>query len=373
VSTADNLLYHYEPDHGVPPGDTLREVLDELDMSQADLARRTGLSTKTVNQISRGVAPLTHETALLLEKVTGVPARAWNRLEAQWQEHLAREHEEARLIGDTEWLASLPVAELQERGWLPPLDDRADLIRAICQFFGVASQQAWYDVWRQPRAAFRRSKKFTIEEGAAAAWLRIGELKARDADCRPFDARRFRQNLARIRDLTVERPEVFEPEMVRLCAEAGVALVFVPELQGTRANGATRWLSSTKALVQLSLRYRREDVFWFSLFHEAGHILLHGKRNLFIESKAGWKNEDFLIDDQAAEDEADAFARDILIPPEFTSELFTLRHLEEIKAFASVLHIPPAIVIGRLQHERKLARNIGNRLVRRFEFTQDVR
>lgn len=372
MNTADELLYPFEPDHAVPPGDTLREVLDDLDMSQAELARRTGLSTKTVNLISQGVAPLSHETALLLEKVTGVPARAWNRLEAQWQEQLAREHEQARLAQDTEWLSALPIAELQQRGWLPQIDGRADLIRAICKFFGVASQQAWYDVWRQPRAAFRRSKKFTIEEGATAAWLRIGELKARDIECEPYDARRFKHNLALIRNLTVEPPEIFELEVVRLCAEAGVALVFVPELSGTRANGATWWISSTKALVQLSLRYKREDIFWFSLFHEAGHILLHGKRNLFVESRAGAANEDFLIDDQNAEDEADAFARDTLIPPQFTSELITLRDLEEIKAFASRLNIAPAIVVGRLQHEGRLGWNVGNRLIRRFEFSVDV-
>lgn len=376
VRAPEEMLYRYEPDHAVPPGETLREVLADLDMTQAELARRTGLTAKTVNQIAQGVAPLTHETALSLEKVTGVPARIWNSLEAQWQEHLAREEEDARLVEDAEWLETLPIDELKQRGWLPKHHDVADLVRAVCKFFGVANRQAWHDVWHHPKAAFRRSKKFSIEEGATAAWLRIGEIKAREVECESYNASLFKRNLAEIRRLTASPVDVFENQIVELCAEAGVALVFVPEIQGTRANGATRWLSRDKALMQLSLRYKREDVFWFSLFHEAGHILLHGKRNLFVETKRGDTEdtgEGLFADDQVAEGEADAFARDFLIPPERNDELRNLRYLDEVRNFAHKLGIAPAIVVGRLQHEGILDWSVGNKLIRRFEFAEYVR
>lgn len=359
MGAANAALYRYEPDHAVPPGETLREVLDDLDMSQADLARRAGLSAKTVNQIAQGIAPLSHDTALALEKVTGVPARVWNSLEAQWQEHVARQHEADRLADEEEWLETLPVHELKERGWLPDDANGADLVRAVCRFFGVANRDAWYEVWQQPHAAFRRSDKFTIKEGATAAWLRIGELKAQQIDCTPYDERRFRSTLETVRDLTVEDPDLFLPELVRRCAASGVAFVLEPEISGTRATGATQWLSTSKALIQLSLRYRWEDIFWFSFFHEAGHILLHGKRDVFLEGEDG---------DVLREREADEFAANLLIPPRYRHELRSIRRLDQAKAFADKLGISVAIVVGRLQHDRILDFSVGNHLRRRFKF-----
>jgi len=56
----------YLPDEASAPGEALRDRLKELEMSQADLAARSNLSTKHVNQIVQGVAPITHETALIL-------------------------------------------------------------------------------------------------------------------------------------------------------------------------------------------------------------------------------------------------------------------------------------------------------------------
>jgi HTH-type transcriptional regulator/antitoxin HigA len=82
--------YHYEPDYAVPPGRTLRETIDTLGIDQRELAARAGLSAKHVNQVIKGIAPITHDTAIRLERVTGVPARMWNNLEANYREQLAR-------------------------------------------------------------------------------------------------------------------------------------------------------------------------------------------------------------------------------------------------------------------------------------------
>ena len=74
-----------------------------------------------------------------------------------------------------------------------------------------------------------------------------------------------------------------QEELVRLCANAGVAVVFVQEFPQIRICGATQWLTSTKALVQLNLRYKTDDHLWVTFFHEADHILRHGKRQVFLE------------------------------------------------------------------------------------------
>lgn len=356
-------LHRFRPDHAVPPGETLREVLEAVNMTQADLARRTGLSPKTVNQIVQGVAPLTQQTALALERATGRPAHVWNSLEAQYREYRARRDEVEEFASASDWLRSLPVKELQERGYVARTKSTGELVRSLCAFFGVASPQAWEDSWARPQASFRRATKFEVDTGATAAWLCIGEIEARKIDCAPFDKESFTRALHRIRRLTRHPVRQFETEAVEHCAASGVALVFVPQIKRCRASGATRWLSPSKALLQLSLRYRWEDQLWFSFFHESGHLLLHGKREVFVDDEKGDEGVDY-------EEEADRFAANLLIPPEHVEEYKTLslrRNQARIKAFAKKLGISPAIVVGRLQRETG-DYQYGNSLRRRFEF-----
>jgi hypothetical protein len=210
-------------------------------------------------------------------------------------------------------------------------------------------------------ASFRKSPSFKSDDGAVATWLRIGELKASSIQCEPYDPQRFREVLRRIRSLTREVPEEFEPELTRLCAERGVAVVFVPEVSGTRASGAAHWLGPARALIQLSLRHKTDDHLWFSFFHEAGHLLLHSKKETFITAEHH---------SDAAEDEANEFAASWLIPKRFDGQLACLETLDEIRSFADDLGIAPGIVVGRLQKEGVLDWSQGNKLKRKFRFVE---
>lgn len=348
----------YQPDQATPPGHSLRSTLNSIGMTQAELATRTGLSMKHINQIVQGVAPLTHETALLLEKATAVPARIWNALEANYRDRLARAQDKEALASEADWLKELPVKELTARGHLTASDDRGSLIQEICRFFGVANRESWESVWREPLAAFRKSPTLESNTGAIASWLRLGEIEAASIECAPFDARRFRESLKEIRALTVSAPEEFQPKLTKLCAEGGVALVLVPEIRGTRCWGAAHWLSPTKALIQLSLRYKSDDHLWFSFFHEAAHLLLHGKKETFITT-------DRFSDE--AEREADSFAATFLIPRQFEDRLAQIG-LHQVREFADEVGVAPGIVVGRLQKEGILKWNEGNSLKRRFQF-----
>src|SRR5690606_17698008 len=158
---------------------------------------------------------------------------------------------------------------------------------ALLSFFGVAGVEEWRHLWAQPDVAFRKSRAFDAHPMAVAAWLRQGEREAQRVPTRPFDRDRFIQALFEIRKQTREEPETFEPAMKNRCAESGVAVVFIPEVTGTRAYGAARWLTPEKAILQLSLRGKADDFLWFTFFHEAAHILKHGKRDVFIESPEG--------------------------------------------------------------------------------------
>lgn len=193
---------------------------------------------------------------------------------------------------------------------------------------------------------FRKSQAFDSDRGAITAWLRQGEIEASKINCADYNELKFRDALRQIRSLTVKSIEVFQPQMIELCAAAGVALVFVPELPKTRVHGATRWLGSQRALIQLSDRYKTNDHFWFSFFHEAGHILLHGKRTLFLEGKD--------IQDTIKEKEADVFAANFLIDPGDWQRFIANNSLNRkaINQFAEQLGIHPGIIVGRMQHDQ---------------------
>lgn len=327
-------------------------------MTQADLSRRTGLSAKHINQIVQGVAPISPEAAFALERVLGVPARFWNALEANHQSRELQLRDRVVSEDDAVWLSHLPTKELQHRGLIEKTANQADLRDQVLRFFGVASRASWEAVWTAPDAAFRRSRVFESDPYAMATWLRIGESRATEVKTAPFDRAGFEAALQTIRVLMKSDPETFEPEMKRVAAEAGVVIVIVGEIRGARANGAARWLSATRALIQLSVRHRWEDVFWFSFFHEAGHVLLHGKRETFIDDGRTRTS---------VEDEADTFAQEILIPREHESDLLRTRTVSQARALANRLGVPAGIVIGRLQREGLMPHSVGNEYRRRFQ------
>lgn len=361
----DATCNQYMPDYVSPPGESLLERLEELGMTQAELARRTGRPQKTINEIIRGKASITPETALQLQRVLGTPASYWNNRQQQYLEHQARMRERAALSQEIDWLKRFPVKAMASKGWIQLCENKVDQLVEVLGFFGVASPEQWSAVWDKPLVAYRRTKAFESKHEDISAWLRRGEIEAQDIYCQPYDAEAFRSALGEARGLTVQPPEVFCPGLVRLCARAGVAVVFVPQLPKARVSGATRWLTSDKALIQLSLRYRTDDHLWFTFFHEAGHILKHGKRDIFLEGATV---------DEDKESEADAFAADMLIPEQqlrdFLAKTPSDRYprTESVRQFAAAVGIAPGIVAGRLQHEGRVPPSHYNGLKRRLKW-----
>ncbi|WP_338680272.1 helix-turn-helix domain-containing protein [Janthinobacterium sp. TB1-E2] len=347
----------FTPNYAVPPGDSLVELLDAVGLSQADLAERTGRPKKTINEIAKGKAAITPETALQLERVLGFPSSYWNTLEQNYRAALARIEERQRLSQHIGWLSNFPITEMVKRSWINARTDKVELVEELLKFFGVASPEAWNEVWMRGKeaTAFRKSSTHdSTELSLTATWLRKGELNGREVKCEPFDATRFKAALIKVRDLT-SHDDINSSlkTMTAACAAAGVAVVLVPEFPKLGICGATRWLSSDKALIQLSLHYKRADQLWFSFFHEAGHILLHGKRDIFIEQKKASEN--------LQEIEANNFSSDFLIPPEQYHKFLAQRDfsLSTISNFAKSLNIAPGIVVGRLQHDKHIGYQVG--------------
>ncbi|MBM4272473.1 MAG: helix-turn-helix domain-containing protein [Deltaproteobacteria bacterium] len=350
--------FWFIPDYAVPPGKTLQEVMTSLGMSQKEMALRTGLTVQTINRILKGDQPITYETANRLELVTGVPARYWNNLELQYQEQLVGMAEQKRMESDLDWLKTIPTKELTERGYIEPGKEDVELLRETLAFYGVSNVQAWHDIWDTPPIAARRSPCFESQPGPASSWIRQGESQAKKIECRPYNKDNFHRALQMIRNLTRENPEVFEPKMKSLCAEAGVAVSLVPEMKSMPWNGATKWLSPQKAMILLCLRGKREDIFWFSFFHEVGHVLHDSKKDLLINDGSS---------DDPREERANRFAAEYLIPSRYDNEIRIYYSKEEIIRLADKLNISPGIVAGRYQFLTKKW-NFFQDLIRTFEW-----
>ena len=336
-------VFEYTPNYSVKPGNTIEELIDYIGLSKAAFARHLGVSIGYLNRVISSQIPLSIEFAIKLEMVTKVPASFWNSLEANYRTQLNR------LVclaeEDRKWLKEQPRKEMLKRGWISG-ETEQEQFQSLLSFYRVANRKAWLEVWDTPLAAARVSPKYKVSPSAVAAFVRAGEIEAEAIQCQPYSAEKFREVISSFLDLvkqTMTREVLLE--MRRLCAEAGVALVFVKSVNGAPLNGVTRWISKDKAMILLSLRTMREDIIWFSFFHEAKHILDEKKKTNFLTGEA-WKNS-------PDEKNADDFAADMLLSRTVNKQVCMLQTMDELKTFARDNNVSTSIVAGRIHHLTK--------------------
>ena len=333
----------------IPPGEILLEELQARNMTQKELALRLGRPSQVINEIIKGKKAITSDTALGLESVLGIEAQYWANLERDYQMVLARIRAQQKLAEEVAYLDSYPVREMIKRGWIEAVRGKSSKLKALQNFFGVAiaEPQAIQNAvgFRLSKAAHQRTSL-----GALAVWLRQGELEAQQLQTTEYDEEAFRQALMSIRMLTIQPFSEFIPIILKLCAESGVVFCMVQELPKSGAIGAMRWMNDGRPMIQMSLRHKWADIFWFTFFHETCHVLQR-KQHRFVV--------DFHIPDPDLtefEEEANSFARDLLIPPDawegFCEKGWFIE--KTIQEFSDSVGIAPFIVVGRLQKEEKI-------------------
>ncbi|MCX7999437.1 MAG: ImmA/IrrE family metallo-endopeptidase, partial [Leptospiraceae bacterium] len=334
-----------------PPGDTILDILNEKGWSQAEFAERMGYSKKHINLLIQGKAPITEETAGKLERVLGSTAGFWLTREAHYREALLKKGE-LSLFNSLEyqnWVKSLPISDMIRLGGIQKRKTLSEQVLECLKYFGVADLNAFHRRYSNPILAFRSSEKFLKASHSVAAYLRYGEIKAENISPNEWNEQLLRSSLSKILSISLEKDfKKTVLELKNILLKCGIVLVVAPTPKGCPIFGLTRWLKPQHALIMLSLRYKTNDHFWFTLLHEIGHLLLHRKKFLYLE-----------FDDtnlSREEHEANEFASETLIPKKFELELKSLDLSSEkaIIEFAHKLKIHPAIVVGRLQHERIL-------------------
>lgn len=354
----------YDPCQDLPvaPGEHIREILEERGIAQTDFAVRLGKSEKFVSQLINGKASLTYDTAIELERVLGVSASFWNNAESIYRDAVARRRREAEAAEQSEWARSFPLEEMRKNGWIARETSPAEQANDLLSFFGTSSIDAYEKYWgAEKRLAARMSTAYAAATPAIAAWIRAGEIQTERMRTEPFDERGFRALLVELRGLTLATPEEWQRLLPERCAKAGVAVVFVPDLPKTRCFAVSWWASRTRAVIQIGLRYKTDDHLWFSFFHEAGHLLLDDRRRSGISD---------LDADSEAEERANRFAADLLIPPADYAAFVALGRPSKasVPAFAERIGIAPSIVVGRLQKDGLIPRSWMNEMKTKLEW-----
>jgi addiction module HigA family antidote len=323
--------YKFEPDYAVHPGETLKEKLEELEMSPKEFSIRTGKPVKTISEIINCKSSITPDMAVQFEKVLGISAGFWIRKQANYNEFAAREKQKQILEEAKKWARKFPYPKMAQFGWVTETRKHEEKAEELLSFFNISKASSWENIYLNQKLPL---------------FLRISLKHAKD----PYA-------------LSATNPDNFFSEIKSTCIKAGVKVIYTPLLPKTVINGAVRWLGGNP-IIQVSDRYKRYDIFWFSLFHEIGHIILHGnKKNIFIEDTKNIDKEDI------QEKEANDFAAKWLLTDEEYDEIIEQlnngKDIEEtINLFANKFETHRDIIIGRLL--------FNNKDLYRFGFLQNL-
>ena len=325
----------------ISPGMTIREQLEDRGMSHKEFAGRMDLSEKHVSNLINGKVELTCNIALRLESVLGIPAQFWLNKENLYREQLARVKADLEIANDIEIAKKMPYSKGSAFGWVPKTRKAIEKAYNLRKYFEVAYLET-LEKLQPPGIACGAVRSGESIDYALVMWAQQARIQARTITVDAIDLNLLQNQLLEIRALTKTPATFFCDELRCILANCGVALVFLPHIGGSYLHGAT-FYDGRHIVLGLTVRGRDADRFWFSLFHELGHIVLrHIGRNY---------NE---AENKQAEDEADAFAQDTLIPFEQYKAFVEKKvfNKQNIIAFAHEIDIAPGIVVGRLQRDQ---------------------
>jgi len=355
---------NFNPDWASPPGETIKRVLYRKEICFDEFSSDVQLSKKQFTDLMSGTTRINETLAEKFELHLGGSTSFWLKRDQQYVSQLERIS--AQKESEKEWVKLLPIRDMIKFGWI---NETADLLQSCLTFFNVKSKAEWDKKYETvlAQSMFRTSGSFNEELGALSSWLRQGELIADKVHCRRWNSEKLESSIPELRKLTrLKSPKEFLPKLIEICAEAGVALSIVKAPEGCRSSGVTRFITEDKAILQLSFRYLVDDQFWFTFFHEVGHLIMHSKDKLFLEHTS--KKERL---DSVEEQEANLFAQAALIPYEYEDKLKTMRRDKRtIIRCSAELGISPGILVGQLQHREIIRFSYLNGYKRRYNWEE---
>ncbi len=350
------------------PGETLKEKLEELNIGVKEFSVRAEKPEKTIIAIINGESSITPEMAVIFENVLKIPARFWIKKQSSFDEFKAREKRAIAINNAKDWAKCFPIADMVKCGWINAPSKAEEKVVELFNFFRVSSPNAWENYFfnQQLKVAFRISLAHTKAPHAVSAWIRQGEIQAGELSCGDYSETAFKKSLEQIKTIMAHQPDDFFEQLQKICLACGVKVVYTPCIKKAPLSGAARWINDNP-VIQLTGRYNQNDRFWFSFFHEAGHILLHGKKDIFLEDIA------YSDADMQKEQEADDFAIKWTFSNEEESEVLNAIPLSpaSIQKFATKFNTHPAMIIGRLQKKKLVHYAMGRAFFVKLDFSKN--
>ena len=355
----------FRPNWVSAPGETIKDFLNEKNISINDFSSSLDESARFVNLLLSGAIEIDENFAKKLETVIGINKDFLISREKLYREDLMHYEQRERL--EKEWCKKIPYRDMVKFGWLEKNSPNSkDRVAQLLKFFDVSNVENWYKKYEQYLlvTSFRTSQTFDSMPESVVTWLRYGSIYSNKNNVKEWDAVKFKDSLTEIKKLSRYRePSHFLPKLKNICANSGVSLVIAQTPKGCNASGATFINDKNRAVLMMSFRFKSDDHFWFSFFHEVGHLLLHKNKQLVIEGL----DKDTSIEEK----EANEFSRRILIPDEYLDEFNKLSSVNwrNIVRFAKKLEVSPGIIIGQLQKKNKIRYNQLNKLKTRFDLS----
>ena len=327
----DKIAFH--------PGYYLKELVDESGLTQEDFAKRLGTTPKNLSILIRGEQSLSIDVATKLSRMLGTTIAYWLNLQQAYDEKLAEIQSEEELKKEREIFKLIDYKYFRDHFKLPDLPRRVDeQIKCVREFLSIASLTVLEEEnlavnFRSYSEKLSRSNMIN-----ANAMVQIGINQTIKAKIQKYNKKKFEKAVSFALTQTKNHTGFF-PVIKEAFGEAGVALIALPNLKNSGINGATKRVNG-KIMLMVNDRRHYADTFWFTLFHEIGHIL-NGDLGVSLHDET--------------EDEADHYAQMKLIPQEQYEE-FIQQHdyFDEsiICQFAETIDRDPGIVLGRLLRDR---------------------
>jgi HTH-type transcriptional regulator / antitoxin HigA len=357
-----NKPSEYNPNWASVPGDTIADILHQKKLSLTEFSRLMDTSIQEIESLLNGIISINHVIAQKLASTLGGSVPFWLRREEHYRTYV-------QLLKNVEaekWLQELPTKDMIKYRWI---SSNQNLIEACLNYFNVPDVQGWENKYSDIASPvlFRKSAKLHSSLGSLATWIRQGEIQAANSNAAKWDPTLLQSHFDQIKQLSrLKDPKVFLPRLGEICAKCGISLSIAPTPSHCAASGVAKFLSTERAMILLSFRYKTDDQFWFTFFHEVAHLILHSHGSVFIEETSDEKTTD------KKELEANEFAANVLISPEIRSTFINKAITEaDIKMISKNTGISLGIVVGQLQHLKLIPLNYFNSFKKKYNW-QDI-
>lgn len=355
------------PDLIIHPGETLTEILEDRDMSQRELAIRTGMTEKHISTIVKGQKNISVAFAKKLEYALGIDASFWINLQANYDRELL-EFEEVNNITEAELGILKPLKQVMEymvsRGWLIENINEAEKVLCLRKILAVSNLTAIPHITYNAAYRAQVATNINVDTYVLYAWQRICELVTKDIVVSDeLNISLLRDSISEIKKLMFEDINIVQGKLENIFAKCGIAFKIVKHFKGAPVQGFIKKTDDEKLILCMTIRQNRADIFWFTLFHEIGHIINEDIRQRFI---------DFNSTQSDIEARADAFARDVLMNARDYKEFVIKRDfsISAINTFAKEQGVKSYIVIGRLQSDEILGRDQYNEKIVYYKWAE---